>query len=238
MLCHLVWATPWLRRKRLMFEVNIFPECQSNDFQMIMWVQQTGVFCGVVTGSFEYGCVFHAVYHYGKAARRARQPWRPFLMPACYWASMRNYRTWVKDEVHLGFKSLFCNLTRCFDRLLRLKLLWKLLSFTSHSSIILSLTLNRDSSLPARRQEVSGCRFVFFYPFLANEFSIVKMTEPSSWKEAPHYMSELRLGTSCTGTLVKCSLMPWPLANPAIWETKCGRINKKYGARKLQGNRI
>lgn len=47
------------------------------------------------------------------------------------------FLTWVQDELHLGFKSLFCGtLSRCFDRLLKRKLLKTVLSIYFPCSII------------------------------------------------------------------------------------------------------
>lgn len=123
------------------------------------------------------------------------------------WACICNFLTWVHDELHLGFKSLFCNLSRCFDRLLRLKLLWKLFShLLSIAQLFWALPKTRIHHL---QRDVRRCQDVdlSFLSFPCKWDSIVKMTEDWSWKEAPSKMSELYHSMSCNWHINKYSFI-------------------------------
>lgn len=119
---------------------------------------------------------------------------------------MCKYLARVQDELHLGFKSLFCNLTSCFDRLKTEAPVKTVLSFTFHCSIILSLTQNRDSSPPERRQKMSRCRFVFFILSLQMRFNC-QNDRRFKLERSPDKMSEPRHSVSCNWHSYKCSFM-------------------------------
>lgn len=125
------------------------------------------------------------------------------------WACMYNYLTWVQDKLHLGFKSLFCNLTGCFDSLLSLKHLWKWKQFSHLLSIAQLFWALPKTGIHHLQRNVRRCQDVdlSFLSFPCKWDSIVKMTEDSSWKEAPSKMSELHDSMSCNWHINKCSFM-------------------------------
>jgi hypothetical protein len=100
-----------------------------------------------------------------------------------------NHLTSLGGKLHLRFKSLFCKLTRCFDRQLEGCHCEALLSLTFHCSIILSLTQNRDPSPLETCQKMSRCRFVFFILSVQMRFNC-QNDRTLELGKGPHEMSE------------------------------------------------
>lgn len=171
--------------------------------------------------------IHHSIFHnmvYSMTWENASVIWR------VSWARMCNYLAWMQDELHLGFKSLFCNLTGCFDRLWRLKLPWKLFShLLSVAQLFWALP---KTGIHHLWRDVRRCQDVDLSSLSlpCKWDSIVKMTEDSSWREAPSKSESFITIWVATGTLISvCPCWAWPQANNQTSHKSFTTANQMHG---------